>query len=52
MLDSDNKISPGTPLKVEVSGDYYHALDYEKLQVSYAELTKEDNLVWVELGND
>lgn len=32
--------------EVMVEGDYYHALDYEKMAISYNEIM--DNLIWVE----
>lgn len=34
-----------------VEGDYYHALPYEEIGVSYSELICEENLVWVEFKN-
>lgn len=53
VLDSSNEIYPswvGSGYPVE--GDYYNALDYELLGVSYEELTNPDNLVWYDFVGD
>lgn len=51
IIGSDNELYTGiSPHEFEVVGDYYHALDYEKLGVSYAELTDADNLVWIDIS--
>ncbi|MCH5270064.1 MAG: hypothetical protein J1E83_04890 [Lachnospiraceae bacterium] len=47
MLDSENSLY-GIYGRVPVEGDYYHALDYEKLGVSYEEIISQDNLFWVD----
>jgi hypothetical protein len=51
LLDSSNILYEKTRFNIEVKGDYYHALDYEMLGVSYNKLTDESNLVWIELNN-
>lgn len=51
MLDSNNDIhlwSNRRQYNIEVYGDYYHSLNYEKLGVSYSMLTDSKNLIWFE----
>lgn len=49
-LSPDNQIYVDTYNSKEyaVTGDYYHALDYEKLAVSYADIIDPEHLVWVD----
>ena len=49
LIDSDNEITTDGNFNYEVSGDYYHALNYDLLSVSYNEMTREDNLIWVDV---
>ncbi len=35
------------PKEYQVTGDYYHALDYENLAVSYEDIIDPEHLVWV-----
>lgn len=51
ILDSNNKLMNGGRFPIEVKGDYYHALDYDTLGVSYTILTDASNLVWIDLNN-
>lgn len=37
---------------VKVEGDYFHALDYETLAVSYSMLTDPENLIWVDFKDE
>lgn len=49
ILDSHNVLHSGSiDYDITVDGDYYHALDYEKIAVSYQDILSEENLVWVE----
>lgn len=49
IIDSDNEIIAGGNNMYEITGDYYHALEYELLAVSYNEITDEENLVWIDV---
>lgn len=51
MLDSVNNLMNWGRFSIKVIGDYYHALDYKKLGVSYNELTDASKLVWIDLKN-
>lgn len=46
MLGSDNSLYPAHN-QTKVEGDYYHALDYEKLGISYNDFTAKDQLFWI-----
>lgn len=49
ILDSHNVLHAGSiDCDITVEGDCYHALDYEKIAVSYQDIISEENLVWVE----
>ncbi|MDE7223777.1 MAG: hypothetical protein K2O34_08375 [Acetatifactor sp.] len=47
-LSSDNQVYACNPKEYQVIGDYYHALDYENLAVSYEDITDPEHLVWVD----
>ena len=47
LLDAQNFLH-ATRDKVTVEGDYYHALDYEKLGVSYNDFASLEKLVWID----
>ena len=47
LLDAQNVLH-ATRDKVTVKGDYYHALDYEKLAVSYNDFAAPERLVWID----
>lgn len=48
ILDSHNILHSGSiDNDITVEGDYYHALDYEKIAVSYQDIISEENLIWV-----
>lgn len=50
ILDSYNVLHCGSiDYDITVKGDYYHALNYEAIAVSYQDIISEENLVWVEL---
>ena len=52
LIDADNNIHNkslgAADLKIE--GDYYHALDYDRLAVSYAKIADRDNLIWIDFS--
>lgn len=49
LLDEDNQVEDVQDWYIiTVEGDYYHALEQEKLKLSYQELTAEENLVKIE----
>ena len=53
IIDSGNTVynwSKRMQYPMEINGDYYHALDYGTLGVSYSELTDPGNLVWISFG--
>lgn len=47
LLDAQNSLY-ATRDKVTVEGDYYHALDYEKLGVSYNDFASPERLIWID----
>lgn len=47
-LSPDNQLYARDPKKYQVIGDYYHALDYENLAVSYADVVDPEHLIWVD----
>ena len=49
-LSPDNQVYVNAlnPKEYQVTGDYYHALDYENLAVSYVDITDPEHLVWVD----
>lgn len=51
LLNEDNEAVAATsrnnPDKFQISGDYYHELDYATLAVSYNDIVNEDDLVWI-----
>lgn len=56
LLSEDNELSAignwnGTQ-PFEISGDYYHALDYETLAVSYEDIVDEDNLILFQMDQE
>ncbi|MCH5270671.1 MAG: hypothetical protein J1E83_07965 [Lachnospiraceae bacterium] len=50
MLDAQNSLH-ATREQVTVEGDYYHALDYEKLGISYNDFAAPERLVWIDFTN-
>ncbi len=46
-LSQDNTVSGITSSYFQIVGDYYHALDYETLAISYEEIVAEENLLWI-----
>ena len=53
ILDSYNVLHSGSiDYDITVKGDYYHALDYEAIAVSYQDIISEENLVWVEFEKE
>lgn len=46
LLDEDNRGYGSYGAAFTVVGDYFHALDWENMAVSYQEITAEDNMVW------
>ena len=50
ILGSNNTLDNYTRYTIEVKGDYYHALDYKTLGISYNKLTDKKNLVWIDLS--
>lgn len=49
-LSPDNQVYALNPKEYQVTGDYYHALDYENLAVSYTDITDPEHLVWVDFA--
>ena len=47
LLDADNQCYAQYGGTFRVEGDYYHALDWEAMAVSYEDITNQDNLVWI-----
>lgn len=47
LLDEQNKIYAKNAAPFSVVGDYFHALDWEAIAVSYSEITADDNLLWI-----
>lgn len=46
LLDEDNRGYGSYGAAFNVVGDYFHALDWENMAVSYQEITAEENMVW------
>lgn len=47
LLDEDNQGHGNYGAAFVVVGDYFHALDWENMAVSYQEITAEENMVWL-----
>lgn len=47
LLDKNNALYMDDS-EVQVKGDYYHALDYKEIGLSYKDITDKKNLVWIQ----
>lgn len=47
LLSEENELYCLGGAECEVEGDYFHGLDADTLAVTYAEMTAEENLIWV-----